>query len=45
MQRSAKTKNKDDVSPEEIKDVKEFYTTKKDHKTGSLEELIKELDK
>lgn len=43
MQRSVKTK-KDDVSPEEIADVKEFYATKKDHKTGSLEELIKEID-
>ena len=43
MQRSVKTK-KDDVSPKEITDVREFYANKKDHKTGSLEELIKELD-
>ena len=45
MQRSIKTKTKDDVSPEEKADVKEFYANKKDRKISSLEELIKELDK
>lgn len=35
--------NDDDLSPEEISDIKEFYSDKTKHKTCSLEELIKEL--
>ncbi len=36
----------DDLSPEEIADIKEFYSDKSDeHKMSSLEELIKELHK
>jgi hypothetical protein len=33
----------DDSTPEEIKDVKEFYANKSKHKTGSLKELLKDL--
>ena len=33
----------DDLSPEEIADIKEYYSNKAEHKKMSLEELIKEL--
>jgi hypothetical protein len=33
----------DDSTPEEIKDVKEFYLDKSSHKTGSLKQLLKDL--
>jgi uncharacterized protein (DUF433 family) len=35
--------NYDDLSPEEVADIKEFYSDKAEHKKMSLEELIKEL--
>jgi hypothetical protein len=33
----------DDSTIEEIKDVKEYYANKSDHKTGSLKQLLKDL--
>ncbi len=35
--------NYDDLSPEEVADIREFYSDKTGHKKMSLEELIKEL--
>ena len=35
--------NYDDLSPEEVADIREFYSDKAGHKKMSLEELIKEL--
>jgi hypothetical protein len=46
MQRATKkTKVEDDLTPEEIADVKEFYKAKAEGKTktSSLEEFLKEL--
>jgi uncharacterized protein (DUF433 family) len=34
----------DDLTEEEVKDVEEFYTTKSDHKTRTLKELLNELN-
>ncbi len=31
------------LSSEEIKDVKNFYSNPKEHKTGTLKELLEEL--
>lgn len=36
-------KKVDDVTDEEIKDVKAFYADRKSHKVGSLDELLKDL--
>ncbi|MDH2906583.1 MAG: hypothetical protein PXX83_00610 [Candidatus Nitrosotalea sp.] len=47
MQRvTKKTKVKDDLTPEEVTDVKEFYKAKAEGKTkvSTLKELFKELD-
>ncbi len=38
----SETKQADDLTPEEIKDIEEFYTSK-DRKTSSIEEFIEEL--
>ncbi len=46
MQRATKkTKVEDDLTPEEIADVKEFYKAKAEGKTktSSLEDFLKEL--
>jgi len=46
MQRvTKKTKVEDDLTPEEVADVKEFYNAKEKGQTkkSSLEELLKEL--
>ncbi len=45
MQRATKKSKVDDLTPEEIADVKEFYKTKAEGKTktSSLEEFLKEL--
>ncbi|GEM_PF-1986160 len=48
MQKATKPKKskEDDLTPEEIADVKEFYKAKAEGKTkvSSLKELLKELD-
>ncbi len=31
------------LTDEEIKDIKEFYSNPKDHKVGTLKELLEEL--
>jgi hypothetical protein len=41
--KSKKYHKSDDATSEEIKDVKEFYTDKSNHKTGPLKQLLKEL--
>jgi hypothetical protein len=38
-----KTVKINDVTEEELKDVKEFYADRKSHKVGSLKELLKDL--
>ena len=38
----SKIKQVDDLSPEEIKDIEEFYKSK-DRKTSSIEEFLQEL--
>ena len=38
----SKSKQIDDLTPEEIKDIDEFYKSK-DRKTSSIEEFIQEL--
>ena len=50
MKRSVTSNDKslnadDDLSPEEIADIKEYYSNRAEHKKMSLEELIKELHK
>ena len=34
----------DDEVEEEIKDINAFYANRKSHKTGSLKELLKDID-
>ena len=43
MQKAKNVTKPDDVTSEEIKDVKEFYADRSKHKTGSLKQLLKEL--
>ena len=44
-QPSTNSTDYDDLSPEEVADIKEYYSDKTSHKKMSLEELIKELHK
>lgn len=43
MQKAKNITKPDDSASEEIKDVKEFYAGKSNHKTGSLKRLLKDL--
>ncbi len=39
------TKQSDDLTPEEIKDIKEFRSNREDGEIKTLKELLQELDR